>query len=454
MRLDEMLLVLRARWRTVVLTWAAVMVAALAVSLALPARYEATATLLVDMNGPNPLADQGVFRPAGSLSTHMATQVDIMKSEEVALGAIRIVGLDGQPEWQQKWRQRTGGQGSYESWLAGRVLRGLDVRPSRDSNVMTIGYTSPDPELSASLANAFVRSYVEATLRMKVEPAKEFNAFFAERAKLLREALDEAKARLSAYEKDNGVLVGEDDVETARLGELTSQLVTLQDAVAEAANRRKRAVVSPRDMEEVRNDPEVAALTAESVRLEGRLAELRSEFGEQHHAVIQTRHSLADVRERLQAAMRRAAGSLDAPVKVNQARLAEVQAAVERQRAVVLKRKAQRDAAAARQRDVENAQRAYDAVLSRASQTALESANTTQTTISVLKTATPPVWSPLFLAVNASVAALLGLLLGVWRALAAESRDRRLRSIADITERLQQPLLLLLPDGAKPSPAR
>ena len=63
-------------------------------------------------------------------------------------------------------------------------------------------------------------------------------------------------------------------------------------------------------------------------------------------------------------------------------------------------------------------------------------------------------WSPLFLAVNAGVAAVLGLLLGLWRALAAESRDRRVRSIADITERLQQSLLLLLPDGSKPSPAR
>jgi chain length determinant protein EpsF len=454
MRLDEMLLVLRARWRTVLLTWAVVLGAALAVSLALPPRYEATATVLVDMSGADPLAAQGVFRPVGSLSTHMATQVDIMKSEEVALGAIRSVGLDRLPEWQEKWRSRTGGQGDYHSWLASRLLRGLDVRPSRDSNVMTVSYTSPDPQLSASLANAFVRSYVEATLRIKVEPAKEFNVFFAERAKLLREALDQARARLSAYEKENGVLVGEDDVEAGRLAELTSQLIALQDAAAGAANARKQAAASPGGMREVRNDPEVAALTAEVVRLEGRLAELRTEFGDRHHAVIQTRRSLADVRERLQPAMRRAAGSFEAQVKVSQARLAETQAAVERQRAMVLKRKAQRDAAATLQRDVENAQSAYDAVLSRASQTALESANRTQTSVSVLKTATPPVWSPLFLAVNAGVAAVLGLLLGLWRALAAESRDRRVRSIADITERLQQSLLLLLPDGSKPSPAR
>ena len=445
MRLDQLMAVWRARWRAVVATWAAVVAAALAVSLALPPRYEATAAVLLDLNGADPLAGQAVFRPAGSLSTHMATQVDVMKSEEVAIGALRIAGLDQQAEWREKWRNRTGGQGSYEAWLAAQVLRHLDVRPSRDSNVITIGYTSPDPELSAALANAFVRAYSEATLRMRVEPAKEFNAFFGERAKALREALDAAKARLSRYESQNGVMVGEDDVEAARLGELTSQLVALQDAVAEAANARRQAGVAPGDMREVRNDPEVAALTAEAVRLEGQLADLRTQFGEQHHAVIQTRHSLADVQKRLEGAMRRAAGSFNAAVKVNQARLAEAQAAVERQRAVVLKRKAQRDAAGTLLRDVENAQRAYDAVLARASQTALESASTTQPSVSVLKTATPPVWSPLFLVLNVSVAAFLGLLLGLWGALFAEARDRRVRTGADITERLQQPLLLQLP---------
>jgi chain length determinant protein EpsF len=445
MRLDELLLVLRARWRTVAVTWLAIVAAALAVSLALPARYEATATVLVDMNGPDPLAAQGVFRPAGSLSTHMATQVDIMKSEEVAIGALRIVGLDRDAKWREKWQSRSGGQGSFESWLASRVLRNLDVRPSRDSNVMTVGYTSDDPELSASMANAFVRSYVEESLRIKVDPAKQFNGFFAERAKALREQLDAAKARLSEYEKQNGVLLGEDDIESARLAELNTQLVALQDAVAEAANARKQASAAPGDMREVRNDPEVAALTAEAVRLEGLLADLRTQFGEQHHGIIAVRQSLADVKQRLDAAMRRAVGSFEASMRVNQARLAEAQAAVERQRALVQKRKAQRDAAAALLRDVENAQRAYDAVLGRASQTALESANTTQTSVAVLKTATPPLWSPMFLALNASVAALLGLLLGVWRALAAEGRDRRVRSDADITERLQQPLLLSLP---------
>lgn len=439
---------LRARWRLVALTWAATVAVVLAVSLALPPRYEATAAVAVEMSGVDPIGGQAVFKPAGSVSTHVATQVEILKSEQVALGALRSLGLQKDPKWLETWRRSTEGRGDFESWLAGRLLRALDVRPSRDSNVLTLSYTSPDPGFSAAVANAFVQSFIDTTVQMQAGPARRFNSFFAERAQPLRAELDRARARLSAYEKEHGVTVGEEhDVEGSRLAELTSQLVTLQDAAAEAAKVYKQARAVPGDMREVRNDPEVAVLTGELVRLQGQLADLKSEFGEQHPAVIQARQSIADVSRRLDGAMRRVAESLGAPLKVIEARVAEVRAAIERQRAVVLQRKSRRDAAVGLLRDVENAQKAYGAVLSRASQTALESANTTQTSISILKSATPPLWSPSVLIRNTGVAVLLGLLLGIGRALLAESRDRRLRTVEDVTRRLQQPLLLALPDG-------
>jgi polysaccharide biosynthesis transport protein len=207
-------------------------------------------------------------------------------------------------------------------------------------------------------------------------------------------------------------------------------------------------------MREVRTDPEVAALTAELVRQEGRLVDLKSEFGEQHHAVIQTRQSLADLKRRLEAATRRAAQTFEPSVRISQARLAEVQAAVKRQRAIVQQRKSQRDAAAALIRDVENAQKAYDAVLERTSHTALEGANTTQPNVSIVKSATSPSEPWPLLRLNLSVALVLGLLLGIAQAVFAENRDRRLRTVEDVTRWLQQPLLLALPDGGVPNAAR
>lgn len=449
MRLDQLQLIpaLRARWRHVVLTCALIVGAVLAVSLALPPRYEATATVVLEMGGADPIGGHERYRPAGTVSTYIATQVDIMKSEAVATDALRRLGLQNDANWLRRWREGTGARGDFESWIAQTLVRGLAVRPVRDANVVHLNYTSPEPHFSAAVANAIVKSYIDTTVQMQVRPAQQFNTFFEERAKPLRGALEQARARLTAYERQHGVLVSDEpDVEIERLAELSSQLVVLQDAVAEAANRRRQAAAAPGGVQEVRNDPQVVALSTDLAREEGRLAHFRTELGEQHPLVIQARESIADLRRRMDAAMQRAAGSLAAPERVAQARLAEVQSAIKRQRAVVVQQKSRRDAAAALLRDVENAQKAYDAVLHRVSQTALESANTTQPNVAVLKAATAPTASSLLL-LNVSVATLLGLLLGIAMALFAELRDRRLRTIEDVTRWLQQPLLLALPDG-------
>jgi chain length determinant protein EpsF len=456
MTLDHIALMptLRARWRQVLLTWIAIVGVVAGVTYALPPRYEAKATIVADVGGNDPIRGNNVFKPAGAVSTHIATQVDIIKSEEVAIGALRKLGLHEQREWHEKWREDTEGQSDFQAWLAAKLLRRLAVLPSRDSNVLTLSYTSPDPEFSTGVVNAFVQSYIDTTLRMQVGPARQFNAFFAERAKPLREALEQAKARLSAYEKEHKIVVAENDdadVENRRLADLTSQLVTLQDELTYTANRRRQASESPSSMEELRKDPEVMALTGELARQEARLTELRSSFGEKYPAVTEAKEAAKTLRQRIDSAMRRAAPSFDSPLKVNQARLSEMQKSIERQRATVLERKSKRDAAAALLRDVQNAQKAYDAVLDRASQTALEGANTTQSNISILKTGTPPQASPLLL-VNVSVAIVVGLLFGILKALLAEARDRRLRRFDDVSRFLKQPLLLALPDGnARPS---
>jgi uncharacterized protein involved in exopolysaccharide biosynthesis len=142
-------------------------------------------------------------------------------------------------------------------------------------------------------------------------------------------------------------------------------------------------------------------------------------------------------------------------VTSNEARIAEVRKAIEQQRAVVLQRRSQRNAAAGLLRDVENAQKAYETVLQRASETALEAQNTTQPDISVVKAPTPPAKaSSIYLLINVFVAAFLAPLFGALYALFREARDRRLRTIGDVTGLLQQPLLLMLPDGQRQTARR
>jgi len=97
------------------------------------------------------------------------------------------------------------------------------------------------------------------------------------------------------------------------------------------------------------------------------------------------------------------------------------------------------------QREVENAQRSYDSVLSRVSQTSLESQNN-QTNVSVVKEATPPPFpSGPRVGLNIMMGLILGTVLGVGVALALEVITPHLRSEEDITQRLMRPLLVVLP---------
>ncbi len=450
--LDRLQLIptLRARWRFVLIAWVVMVAAVWALTQYLPPRYEASAIVVIEMSGADPIRGGEPYRPAGTVSSFLSTQVEVLRSEVVARGAMRSLGLDKRESVKAMWQDQTQGNGDFESWIAARLLRQLAVMPSRDSNAVTVSYTSPDPKFSAEVTNAFIKSYMDTVLQMRSVPASQFNSFFEQRAQSLRQTLDQAKARLSEYEEKHGLIVGdlrEPDVESTRLAQLTSQLVSLQDEATAASNRQRQAMRRA-EMSELRNDPEVVELNAQLAREQVALSKLKTDFGDRHPAVIQAQKSIADLRAQLSASTQKAATTFSVPVRANEARLAEVQAAIERQRALVLKRQSQRNAATPLLRDVENAQRAYDAVLQRASQTALEAANTTQPNISVVKSATPPVAaSSIYLLISLFVAALLAPLLAISGALVRESRDRRLRTVQDVTGLLRQPLLLTLPDA-------
>jgi polysaccharide biosynthesis transport protein len=129
---------LRARWRSALLVWIAVVAAVAALTLGLPARYEATAALVVEMNATDPMRGQEVFRPSGTPSSYLATQAEVIKSEAVALAALRRLELHKDPSFMDKWREDTEGRGEFEPWLADKLLRNLAVTPARDANLVTV----------------------------------------------------------------------------------------------------------------------------------------------------------------------------------------------------------------------------------------------------------------------------------------------------------------------------
>lgn len=450
MTIPQLLTVLHARWRLALCVWLIVVAAVTAASLWRTPQYTSSAAVVLDVKSPDPIV--GVVLPGMTVTTYMGTQLGVMQSDRVALRALKALSLDQDAALQAAWRESTGGEGAFLPWLVESTLRKLEVLPTRDSNIITVSFTSPDPQRAAAVANAFVTAYIDVTLELRVEPARQYSSFFDERGKHLRDALEQAQARLSAYQQKHGIVASDQrfDVENVRLAELSTQLVLMQGLANESGSRQSQVGANGERLSEVVRNPLLVSLSTELARQEARLNELNAKLGEQHPQVIELRVSVAQARARLDAETRRVAGSVAIDNNVNQSRLAMLRDAVEAQRAKVLRLKSQGDELSVLQRDVENAQRTYDMVQARAAQSGVES-QTTQTNVSVLKQATPAsAPSAPRLVLNVLVAAFVGALLALAATLLRESFDRRLRSASDVTLGLRQPLLGVLPRRARP----
>jgi polysaccharide biosynthesis transport protein len=437
--------ILRARWKLSLLAFALTVVAAVLVSLMLPKKFTAAASVVVDVK-PDPIS--GMMLGQMMSPAIMATQVDILQSDRVALRVIRNLKLTESPQVREQWQSATDGKGTIEDWLARSFQNQLDVRPSRESNVITVGFQAPDPNFAAALANAFVKAYVDTAIELRVDAAKQYGSFFDQQAKEARDRLESTSSKLSEFQRANGI-VGSDerlDVETTRLNELSTQLVMLQSVASESSSRQAQAAGGKGDrLAESLSNPVISSLSIELSRAEANLQELNSRLGNNHPQVLQVRANIAELRARLDTEMKRVTGSVGVTANINSSRLGEVRAQLEAQRTRVLKLKEQRDSMAVLQRDVENAQRAYDAIVARLNQTNLES-QAQQSNINVLSQATPPLSpsSPRVL-LNIAVAVFIGTLLAVGLALVRELLDRRVRSTSDLVESLGLPVLGVLP---------
>ncbi len=445
MTFGQFLSILRARWWVALLVFLLTVGTTVAVSMLLPKQYTATASVVVDFK-PDPVS--AVMYGGMASPAFMATQVDILRSDRVAQRVVSNLKLAENPQIRQQWLDDTQGEGRIEVWLAETFQKQMDVVPSRESSVINVSYKAPDPRFAAGLANAFVQAYVETSLQLRVDPARQYSGFFETRAKEARDALEVAQAKASDFQRANGIIANDErlDVENARLNELSSQYTMLQAVAAESRSRQTAAESAQADrMQEVLNNGIVAQLKSDLNRNETRLKELSTRLGDAHPQVREARASITELRSRLDAETSKVTSGVTVSNTINVQRAASIKASLEAQRDKVLKMKSVRDEGAVLLRDVENAQRSYDAVLQRFNQTSMEG-QTTQSNVNVLQQASEPTKpsSPKIL-LNSALSVFLGSLLAIGTALLLELRDRRVRSIDDVVAALDLPVLGVMP---------
>lgn len=439
MTLQQFLLILRARYVAALVVLALTVAGTVAVSLWLPKQYSAGAAVVLDVKSPDAVTGlmlQGLMAPG-----YMATQIDIINSDRTAKAVVKLLRMDSSTAIQEQWLAATKGKGQLMDWLAGLLQKNLDVKPSRESNVININYTGTDPEFAATVANAFAQAYIDVNLDLRLAPARQYATFFEAQTKAARDKLEKAQKALSDYLQANGITSSDDrlDFETAKLNETSSQLTSVQGQTTDSQSKRQNAKADT--IAEVMQNPLVNGLKSDIARLEAKLIESSVNLGKNHPQTERAEAELASLKAQLDAEVKKITASIETTYQVGKQREQQLQGAVGVQKARVLALNKQRDELNVLRREIESAQRTFEVMSQRASQANIES-QTNQTNIAVLNPAFPPTGASkprVFL--NTLISVFLGTILGIGLALALELNSRKVRSTQDLVEMINVPVL-------------
>jgi polysaccharide biosynthesis transport protein len=443
MNFSQFILILKARFWIVLITFLLVVIATAAYNFNLPKSYTATTSLVLNYKGMDPVT--GAVLPAQLMPGYMATQIDIINSRNVAIKVVEQLKFAETRAAQIQFNKATQGKGDIRTWFADQLLAGLDVKPSRESSVLEISFKGADPVFAAEVVNGFAIAYIQTNLQLKVEPSQKAASFLGEQTKTLRANLEIAQAKISKYQQAKGLtnIMGSLDVESARLNELSSQLVMAQSQAYESNSRQRNAGGNASASPDVTANMVVQNMKVDISRAESKLSELSQRVGVNHPQYQAAKEELDKLKVMLKQETQNVSSSIAGTANIFQQREAELRAALAAQKARVLELNLSRDELAVLQRDVENAQRAMDAASQRYTQATLEG-KANQSDVAVLNPATAPQnpSSPLIMR-NILLAIMMGTVLGVCLAMLAEIANRRVRSRDDLSNLLEVPVFTI-----------
>lgn len=445
MSMLQLLHLMKLRKRFIGAVVAAFTAMSIIIGLLAGSAYKATASVVISSRGIDAVTGQSL--PPQMAVNQVATQADIIGSKTIARKVAQALKLNENETFVSEFSRTGYASGQMDEWIAERLLKNLDVKVGRESGVIDIVYKESSAEMAAMTANAIAKQYLETNIRLKEEPLRQASGYFLEMNKALRQQLEAAQDKLSRYQQEKGIVSIDDkvDVETARLNELSTQLVGTQAQLIDARSRQQSAGGElGGDQPDIMGNPLVQSLKISLALSEARFAQAGDKYQAGHPHYRTAKSELDKLRAQLDAAMHSMVNSMRANAEILQQREVDLHIAVDMQKSKVLALNRSRDELHVLGKEVEAAQRAYDMSTSRMSQTTLEG-DANQADAALLELALPPLKpSGPGLLLTSSLAALLGALVAVMICLLREMRDRRIRSAQDLFGTLGVPVLGIL----------
>jgi len=482
-------LILKRRARLIWLfTAATVAVTAIVVFLLLRPMYRAGTALLIERNAPQVLdVQQQLFSPDLLDAQHdfYKTQEDLLESEILAAQVITKLHLDTNPKFLESYLGGFPGMlndyvrqlyyklfpvvKSPESENALHVDIGLikryesrlSITPSLNAQIISVAFLSPDPVLSARIANAHAQAYIEEGLKLKTQPSEEAEEFLREKLAEVEQKLKESEINLNNYRRQSGLVYLDDDDQAKpdqeggghrttvieRLDELSKLLAAAEaDRIAQEAEARLVHTQQFESLPAVVSSPLVQNLKEQLAVLQGSEAALASTYTPDHPKMMKAHAQTEDVRNRLRLEIANIATATQASYLAAQSKEKNLEVEMDNLKIEAMKLKDAGVEDTILSREVDTNRELYQGILQRMKEMGMQ-AQLRASNVSVIDPAVPPP-SPAIpeKALSLILSLFIGLAGGIGLALTYEYLDNTLETPAEVEATLRLPNLSVIPD--------
>jgi len=454
----------RRKW-TILATAAALMAVTAIVLSQLTPIYRAQALVMVEARQPKFVNIQQVLSGLPPDEETIRSEIEVLRSRDLARQTITQLGLDRLPEFNPK-PARDSLWNRLERWIGLRPDRLADATQSHQtrqsrivdefesrltvaaqhrSRVIAVGFDSADPILAANIVNRLVDGYLVSQLQAKFDATQRANNWLNDRLKGLREQVLASDRAVAAYRKQAGLLRSETEggtkttIAIQELAGIDKQLVQAQGdrVAAEAKLDQVRSVLASgagaQALSIVLQSPIIQNLRAQQAEVERREADLGARFGKSYPPMISARAEADGIQQKIDAETANILQSLKNDVDVARAREGALQARLDQAKAQTARLDQADVHLRALEREADANENLYNTFLERFKETSSQAAGLEQPDARVISRADVPD-APAYpkTKIILSLAAVVASIAGIALAFLLDRLDRGFRSMDQI----------------------
>lgn len=254
-------IIVKRKW-TVISFFLIVLIAVVTATFLMTPVYRASLTLQIERTVAKIVEFKNVRPDESSQDKDFyQTQYELLKSRTLAERVMGQLGLMEHPLFNGK--KEPGLFESISAWagnkenakrdapknqkpdMVQKFLDHLTVEPVRNSRLVKVNFDSPDPELSARVANAMADVFIKLNLERRIDTSSYAKTFLEERLQQIKSKLEDSERQLVDFARQEAI-INVDDKQTAvsqRFQELNSALgkATQERVEAESQNQQIQA---------------------------------------------------------------------------------------------------------------------------------------------------------------------------------------------------------------------